>query len=159
MPVRGNLRVPQLASWRRWSAALSVLQVVLLLSVFALVLVATVNAVVVVAAAVVVVLLEVIDALFAHEALRIVPADYSAQAHASRPLRSSDRRVVTLQLAGTVVVWVLVVTELPIRSPRGETWIGVAALAVALIPGWLALVRVLRHDSWLAVSRIPLARR
>jgi hypothetical protein len=155
LPVRENHAVPQLNAWRRRSAVLSVLQVLLLVSVFAFVLVATVDAVVIVAATVALLLVEVLDVVCAHGALGVVAADYRSEAYARRPLRASDRRLVIVQLAGTIVVWILLLADLGIKSPQGERWVVAVALALAMVPGWLALARVLRKNSWLAVSRIP----
>jgi hypothetical protein len=139
----------RLRPWRAASAAISLIQIAATLVVFAVVFLAGDReqrwAFVAAGATVI---LEAAQLAIARRA----PRSAAAERYAAAPLDPGQRNLVRGNLAATVSAPVL----LPLLLP---TALGTAAaillLLVASMPAALGLVRVLRRNSWLAISRLP----
>jgi hypothetical protein len=106
------------------------------------------------AAAGAVVVLETAQWAIAAAARRRIPDVAARDLYASLPLERRDRRLINFML----VTLPLCLTAFAIAIPAGfweDTVVVVVLIAIALMPGFIALYRVRRHNSWLAVSPIP----
>ena len=137
------------------SAAISAAQTVLIVAVLLLGFVITAGGAVVVAAAAAAVLLELVDFMLARRAVRLLPPDAASEAYGAKPLRASDRRIVISNIVGGIAVCAFLVAVMPARTFHGRRWLEALALLAVTAPPWLSQLRVLRNNSWLAVSRIP----
>jgi hypothetical protein len=144
-----------LRQWRRASAVISLLQLVLMLAVFALVLWFATAKVWVYVLAALILLLELTDWVIARRALKDAPSDYCAEAYRSRPLSAADRRLVTFNLVSLVGIGCLLLLSFPMATFRHHKAAGALMLAIAAAPGAIAMWRVRVHNSWRAVGRIP----
>ena len=97
-----------------------------------------------------VVLLEVGQWALARAA-RLPPATADEQ-YAATPLDERQRRLVDVSLAVTAATPFVFAAFIPTDFGRGAALI---LLAVAAMPSALGLARVRRHNSWLAIARIP----
>jgi hypothetical protein len=68
---------------------------------------------------------------------------------------ASDRRLLMFNMVGALVVYVFLVAEFPMKSFEHHKWLGAVVLTAVAVPGALTESRVMRKNSWLAVSRIP----
>jgi hypothetical protein len=97
--------------------------------------------------------LEIGDWLIARRALRRLQGAAANRRNRVR-LRRRERQLIVFTLASLPLITAVLVVD---AAPAGASVPVVAALTVAtLIPGALTLRRVLRHDTWLAVSRLAL---
>ena len=87
----------------------------------------------------------------ARAALRRAPRLPLREVYASHPLARKERRRIASLFVGSVI---LAVVFLAIVTTEHQTARAVL-LVVALAPGLLALYRVWRYNSWLAISRFP----
>jgi hypothetical protein len=106
----------------------------------------------------VVVVIEVAQALVARAAQRRIPGFSRGELYAARPLSRRDRQIVVAQLTGYPICAALLVVVVGSSTSVGEP---AAAVLVAawIAPGVLSVYRVWRHNSWSAVSRLPLRAR
>jgi hypothetical protein len=146
----------RLAPWRGIGVAISIAQLVglfaLVATIFLLRISTTVPAYAIAGA---IIVLELGQWGLARAALRSVPSFDPLQHYALRPLEDGHRRIVELNLMTTVIAVVLFGLQLPTTSFKHDRIAVLLLLAVGLAPGFLALWRVRRHNSWLAISRIP----
>ena len=107
-------------------------------------------------AASVIALLEVVEWTVARQALRRNPDVSPERIYAARPLDRKQRRRVTFNLVMVAVLYLFLISfESDAEMFRGSAWGGAIILFVAMAPGALALYRVRRKNSWLAVSWLP----
>jgi hypothetical protein len=109
-----------------------------------------------VVAAAAVVLLELMHWALARVALRRVPDSFSGQVFASLPLDYRGRWLVSLALVTGLGTPIFLLAVMPESSFFNDHRASAAVLLIAAAaPSLLSLYRVWRHNTWLAVSRIP----
>lgn len=143
-----------LRPWRRISAMIVVVQLPLTVAVLPLVLFAGESHrtwIYVVAG--VALLLELLQWGIARVALGRLPSVSPNDAYASLPLDQSQRRLVTFNLVAVAIAPIVLVLMSP--PANFNVVLAVALIVAGFTPGLLSLYRVWRHNSWLAVSRIP----
>jgi hypothetical protein len=83
-----------------------------------------------------------------------VPPDDLRRLYAETPLSARDRWIVRANLMGLPLGLALLIPLFGGGSGGSDAEIAIVGAAV-VVPVAVSLVRVLRHDSWLAVSPIP----
>jgi hypothetical protein len=146
-----------LRPWRRASGLIAVVEVPAVVATFALVFLgrgSTRSWALLAAAAVV--LLDVAQWALARAALRRVPDSFPAESYASLPLDRRSRQLVWFAMLAGLTTPILLLAVMP-KSSSFHDHLGVAAvlLIASETPSVLSLYRVWRHQSWLAISRIP----
>jgi hypothetical protein len=107
-------------------------------------------------AAAAVVVLDLVQWALARAALRSVPDSFATQVYASLPLSPGERQLVLFALLAGLATPIALLALMPDTSFFNDH-VGIAAvlLIASETPSWLSLYRVWRHNTWLAVSRIP----
>jgi hypothetical protein len=142
--------------WRLLAAVLAAVQRVGLTAMFVVVFLASRGFMVagyVIAG--VIVLVEIAQWAFARAALTRVRTFDPHQLYSSLPLEAAHQRIVEFGLALSVIAPVYLVLEIPTPSFKHEKLVALFLLLAAFAPSYLALARVRRDHSWLAMSRIP----
>jgi hypothetical protein len=102
------------------------------------------------------VLLDVVQWALARAALRRVPDSFPAQVYASLPLDGRERWLVAFTLLAGLATPIVLLVVMPDTSFFNHHVKSAAVLLIASeTPSLLSLYRVWRHNTWLAVSRIP----
>ena len=98
--------------------------------------------------------LEVSHGLLDRYASRHIAAEEAYALYASRPLTPRDRSLIVVSLVATAVIVPLlaVITVLDRELVPVPLFVLIVAAAISSTS---RLARVLRHDSWLAISRLP----
>jgi hypothetical protein len=95
--------------------------------------------------------LELVKWLVEEAGRRKIPDFDFARLYASAPLTQQQRRLVGFELALTPIMAAAFVT-LAVSDPRT----GAAVVFIVLVASQPSLYRVWRHNSWLAISRLPM---
>jgi hypothetical protein len=146
-----------LRPWRRASGLLAVVQMPAMVAAIVLVFTGADSTYVwAFVAAAGVVLLDITQWALARFALRRVPDSVPDELYSSLALDRRDRRLVSLFLLLAPAAPVLLLAAMP-ETSYFKDHLGVAAilLVAAEAPSFLSLLRVWRHNSWVAISRIP----
>jgi hypothetical protein len=103
-----------------------------------------------------VVLCDIVQWALARAAVRRVPDSLPAEVYASLPLDGRERRLVALSLLTGLVGPIFLLAAMPDTSFFKDHLGAAAVLLIASeTPTFLSLLRVRRHNTWLAISRIP----
>ena len=155
VPERADELERALRPWRQASALIAVVQQLAVPVVFLLVFIGDEsNRTLAYTLAGAVLVLEATSWAIAQQALRRVPTLRPQEVYASRPLGRSDRRLVVLGLVSLPIVLVMIVGASPSMF-EDDPALAALVLCVAGVPGYVALLRVWHHKSWLAVSWLP----
>lgn len=110
------------------------------------------------AAATVTVALEIAQWAIARHALQRSPSFSERELYESRPLEGDQRRWIGRYLALVLFMVAFLALVFATLDQPGNPLLSTAALIAAGLPGFVALLRIYRHNSWLAATRpIPRA--